>query len=555
MDAQQNISMLGNIERISNGAAKTGLDYSKLSDIKPDIVKIADFLQIAEEQAVLFSCIVDLSLQRTVTLDTLARHLKCSILKIIDNIKDFEVLERQTYILRCNKAHGKKFTYSDFGYIVPYNVVEALRISDRLKLKQTINFNLPNFLEKITDLIRSREENSTSTADLISQIEFLIANNLDHSFIQFIDKNVSGTINKCLIFAMAYLRLRKEYNINVENLTQLIFDDLAVQMEYEQNIASCNNELFRAGIVYFQDSQFNNEKVLTLTSKVTKELYKDYPELNIKNETEESLIKSENIKSKDLYFDENLQSEISRITKVLDKSYLRQYQKRLQAKSLPTGVTIIFYGKSGSGKTETVYQIAKRTKRDILMVDLSKLKNKWFGDTEKIIKKVFDDYRRFANECAVIPILFINEADGMFSKRIEISNNSSVEQTINTTQNIILQEMESFEGILFATTNLTINMDSAFERRFLFKVEFDMPNPEISQKIWKSKIPELTQSQIDILSSKFLLSGGEIDNIVRKYLMSSIIGTDEFDFHELIRFCEKEKPFHNKNKIGFTRNS
>ena len=104
------------------------------------------------------------------------------------------------------------------------------------------------------------------------------------------------------------------------------------------------------------------------------------------------------------------------------------------------------------------------------MVELSQLKSKWFGESEKQVKGIFDTYRRIFDNSNVKPILFINEADGMFSKRMEITGRkSSTDQTMNTIQNIILQELENFNGILFATTNLTENLDSAFERRFFIQ--------------------------------------------------------------------------------------
>ena len=152
------------------------------------------------------------------------------------------------------------------------------------------------------------------------------------------------------------------------------------------------------------------------------------------------------------------------------------------------------------------------------------------------------------------PILFINEADGMFSKRLGITGKaSSVDQTVNTIQNIILQELENFEGILFATTNLSENLDSAFERRFLFKVEFKNPVPEISEKIWKSKLPELTSTHLKNLSSKYQLSGGEIENVTRKYMIEKVIERKQLSLDRLMEFCELEKPFQKQNKIGFRK--
>jgi SpoVK/Ycf46/Vps4 family AAA+-type ATPase len=111
-------------------------------------------------------------------------------------------------------------------------------------------------------------------------------------------------------------------------------------------------------------------------------------------------------------------------------------------------------------------------------VDISKTKSMWFGQSEKIIKDIFDRYRSRVKQAQKtresIPILLLNEADAVICKRRE-TEGSNLAQTENAMQNIILEEMEKLEGILIATTNLTQNMDKAFERRFLFKVEFEKP--------------------------------------------------------------------------------
>jgi hypothetical protein len=383
----------------------------------------------------------------------------------------------------------------------------------------------------------------------------MVSNNLSDPFVEFINKNVELSINKCIVFALAYYRFRRETDYSIGSIVQIIFDDLSSQMEYEQHLFTGRNELFRKSIIMFQESQFMNEKDVVLTSKTLKLLYKDFPELYIKSETEDLLISAKTLKKKELYFDAKLRKQIDSITSILMNKNFSGYQKKLESRNLPKGITAIFHGKPGTGKTEMVYQIARKTKRDIMMVDLSQMRSKWFGESEKIVKKLFVDYRLLSDDMIVKPILFINEADGLFSRRMAFSNDSSaITQTVNLIQNIILQELETFSGILFATTNLTVNLDSAFERRFLFKVEFGSPLPEAGQMIWHSRLPELSDGQISILVSKYQLSGGEIENIVRKFIIDNILGSKSLDFKRLVEFCETEKPFGKNNRIGFANN-
>ena len=137
------------------------------------------------------------------------------------------------------------------------------------------------------------------------------------------------------------------------------------------------------------------------------------------------------------------------------------------------GFCCIFYGAPGTGKTETVYKLARQTGRDIMRVDVNKIKSCWVGESEKNIKAAFDRYRNICKNSPLAPILLFNEADAILGIRMEGASNA-VDKMENSIQNIILQEMESIEGIMIATTNLTTNLDKAFERRFLYKIRLSL---------------------------------------------------------------------------------
>ena len=210
------------------------------------------------------------------------------------------------------------------------------------------------------------------------------------------------------------------------------------------------------------------------------------------------------------------------------------------------------HGAPGTGKTEIIKQLAKETGRELMKVEISQLKSMWFGESEKIIKRIFTDYNSFAKECIKTPILFFNEADAIFSTRREVGTSNTV-QTENAIQNIILEELENFEGILIATTNLVNNLDSAFERRFLFKIKFQKPDVSIRTRIWQLKMPFLKLEESILLAEKFDFSGGQIDNILRKKEIHEIIHGEKVPLTKLISFCSEETLVNNSVKIGFTK--
>ena len=193
----------------------------------------------------------------------------------------------------------------------------------------------------------------------------------------------------------------------------------------------------------------------------------------------------------------------------------------MKANGYRSGFACLFYGAPGTGKTETVYQIARKTGRSILAVNVPEIKSKWVGDTEKNIKAVFDRYRLLVQRSETAPILLFNEADAIFGHRMEGARNA-VDKMENSIQNIILQEMEDLDGILIATTNLTQNLDPAFERRFLYKIRFERPDASVREKIWHSMLPALSPDECSVLAAAYDLSGGQMENVARKFSINSV---------------------------------
>jgi SpoVK/Ycf46/Vps4 family AAA+-type ATPase len=189
------------------------------------------------------------------------------------------------------------------------------------------------------------------------------------------------------------------------------------------------------------------------------------------------------------------------------------------------------------------------------MIDVSKFKTCWFGESERNLKKLFDKYRKKVDKSDIAPILLFNEADAIFGKRKDV-NSSNVAQTENAIQNIILQEMETLDGILIATTNLTENFDKAFERRFLYKICFEKPETEVALQIWKIRFPEMEDSLLKFLIEKYSFTGGQIENIARKYKMSLILNGIIPDFNQMEQYCKEEVlPSQTRKTLGFCINS
>lgn len=277
-------------------------------------------------------------------------------------------------------------------------------------------------------------------------------------------------------------------------------------------------------------------------------------EFSLVKPVKSSKLKSpDTIEMKTLYYDEEISCQIDRLRDLLNPERMSRVLNELSSRGYRKGFACLFYGGPGTGKTETVLQLARDTGRSILQIDISSIRDKYVGETEKRIKHCFDAYRKFVKECERAPILFFNEADALFMTRTENAEDS-VDKMENAMQNIILQEMETLEGILIATTNLTGSLDPAFERRFLFKIEFTKPSAEARKHIWQTMIPDLNEADALMLAKRFDFSGGQIENIARKRIIDDILNERySIDIDSIVDDCRHESIEKNNksHKIGF----
>lgn len=363
--------------------------------------------------------------------------------------------------------------------------------------------------------------------------------------IKMIRAQVPDSTDRVLLYKFCYDRMNdRSGESNLVEVVNSIYNSTCRRVALIKTFVDEKNSLMVNEFVEFNPAEQIEDATITITEAGLTMLLGEEAKLYQKTIVNKDLIHKDDIVEKELFYSPDTKKQIDMMRRALEDTNFKSLCKRLSDKKLPQGIAILLYGGPGTGKTESVYQIAKQTGRDIYHVDISETKSFFFGESQKRTKAVFRKYRRM---CSVaekskqpMPILLFNEADGVISKRKD-PNSSSVAQEENAIQNIILEEMENLKGVMIATTNLADNLDAAFERRFLFKVHIDRPTIESRKHIWMNRLKTISEDEAEQLASSFDLSGGEIDNIVRKIEIEDLISGSEPDFAEINEFCSKEK--------------
>jgi hypothetical protein len=175
-----------------------------------------------------------------------------------------------------------------------------------------------------------------------------------------------------------------------------------------------------------------------------------------------------------------------------------------------SGVTVLFAGPPGTGKTMAAEVIAGELGLDLFKIDLSTVVSKYIGETEKNLERIFEEAQT-SNA-----ILFFDEADAIFGKRSEVKD--AHDRYANLEISYLLQRMEIYDGVAILATNLRANLDEAFTRRLQFSVHFPFPEEAYRLRIWETLfppgVPRDTDVDFDLLARRFRLAGGNIRNII-----------------------------------------
>lgn len=543
VEEQKALTLLDAVEQIAEQAQNSALSEAFFKKAAKSINYIEERLQISDKQAVVLALLANFYDEWN-TLSELTEYLGCKRLHLLRYAPELESLRKNQYI---------RIRASNKAYRITNDALHAIKHNETFNRPTYSGLTIREFFDRLNDLTEQRKNEDLEYSLFVEEVFELINANSTLPFVGKL-KSLNLPEEDMILFLWGCDMLVSENDgVIIPRDIDVLYNGMRGLCRRQLSaLREQRSLLFERGLL----QPMNNEGMgrhdsYELTAYVRNDILHGLGVEHKKRE-DNRLISYNSIVAKKLFYNAREERSLMQLNALLRPEQFDRICARLEAKGLRRGFACLFYGAPGTGKTETVFQLARETGRDLMQVNVSEIKSMWVGESEKNIKALFDRYRRLVKESERAPILFFNEADAIINKRNENAERA-VDKMENSMQNIILQEIENLEGILIATTNLTKNMDSAFERRFLYKIEFKKPSVEAKRAIWRSMLPSLSDDEALQLATKYDFSGGQIENITRKQAVDEILTGHSVELNRLIEFCNEERldqPVH-RRRIGF----
>lgn len=447
-----------------------------------------------------------------------------------DEFARIEILKKLAFLRRVKKENSSVYSETKKQLDLINDCIKTrLKMTDKkLNVINFIKTNALNDDEKVVFLALLKEEyyaenermrEMGALLELISEDEF---SKISNKYI-FDDKSTllqNGLIDYDEDFLNAFGGVAKSFFIPSPVLSKIIHSKKSAKLPI--------------------DSVLKNQEIFELVDKKM-----DLKNIILPNQTQERL--NLLIQQLDL-----------RVINLLKQWGIKDNNRGIDAK-------IIFYGHSGTGKTITAYALGNALKKPILSLDCSKILSMYVGESEKNVRKIFDSFNNITRDLKKDAILLLDEADQFLGQRS--TSGSSVDKMYNQMQNIFLEQIEKFDGILIATTNLIDNIDAAFSRRFNYKIEFLKPDFMERVRIWNKLLPKKPQGKGNLSAiyergfdvknlAKYALTGGQIKIVIKntayKVATKQKPIFSEADFVAEIK-KEMESSFENDKSMGFLK--
>ena len=549
------LTVLQRMRKIDQTIQSEGFSPVTLKKLKSDLSIISNYLDVNQERSAIFSMVLVMCVnEQAPVLHEISNRGGLDVIDFMPQISSLDTLVKEGYLKRRKARHRQvEEALRSKVYMIDEEIMNAIirDIPMPKKEAEELEGSIEIF-QLIYDWMHQVSDNEMGEQDFMEDVEHLLKQKQHCPIIKELSL-YEIPIDFKIVFIYTMWRSICGYNsIDLEFPCETVTFTSSRRIRMMQRFAHSEDPLSKEDLIEVKEGRMGSDLEARLSDKSLKILELENIHIKERYKKGQETMKPDQIIAKSLFFNEEEEKQWNRIHSLLEEDNFRMINERMSGMGMKTGFTILFHGSPGTGKTESVLQLARLSGREIMKVDASMTKSMWFGESEKLMKRIFTTYEELRKSSARTPILFFNEADAILGKR-KVDSSSNVSQTENALQNILLEALENFNGIFIATTNLIQNLDPAFDRRFIYKMCFYPPEVKVAAKIWKQNMPTLADEDCLFLAQEFTFSGGQIDNVVRKCEIEHILTGTSVDLERIKAFCDKEILLKKtgSNPIGF----
>ena len=396
MEQSIKTKLLDCMSKVYELANKCKLETDFFETVQEELNVLSEYFGTSNSQSFLVAMVFSLNYKGdSVDFNDLCEYFDCNPIKLLRFSDDFESLHAKGIFVKTKSMHRMNLSLSNDQFTVNEKVTEAILHNYPLpQLGEDAPKDIIELLDKINMLGRQRDEDEISSTKFFIQVQALISNHLHFPLLKKLDDFDLSIEDSFLFLYLVWKIMSGQDVVSLDRTVGHMFENSAKQIKYAQSILQSENDLICLNLIETVESDFYNNAGIRLSDTACKLLTELGLKLWLKQKVNrKNIIEPARIVEKELFFSDAETAQIDMLKNLLVDDHFRDAQHRLEQKGLPKGITALLHGAPGTGKTETVFQLARKTNREIVKVDISQSKSMWFGESEKIIKKIFTNYK------------------------------------------------------------------------------------------------------------------------------------------------------------------
>lgn len=431
------------LETIYKTAEKSELKLDVFATIPVEIKRVCDYFEVNTIEAILLATCFVKSCFNVVELPEIIKHFGLENHSFLIYLENFNLLTFKSIVIKTENRNSEN-NYKLSQHIYDYILAQKSIPKELLEIKIKEN-TFSEFLSDMDILSNLKDDEKINYYYFIQKLKDLLNANIHFKLTEFAIKNLE-LVDSFVFFDTILDAMNcgeNDFNTSLQSTVDDFYERKRDSFKYINNFLEEKTTLNLLDLIEKDSNSFSNRHRIQLTQKAVFML-KEWEGISLEfvEKKDKRLIYHDQIQKRNLFYNSGEELQLEPIKKSFSNTAFTILQSRLKSKNMSAGITVLLYGSPGTGKTETVYQLAKKHNRPIFKVEISETKSMWFGEIQKLVKKIFTDYYNFKKTQKICPILLFNESDAIIGKR-KSAGSSSVSDTENAIQNVLLEELKT----------------------------------------------------------------------------------------------------------------